>query len=150
MNISEKGLNLIKKFEGLMLNAYRDQAGILTIGYGHTGDVKLGQVIDQEKADEYLENDLNNTQSFINEHVICELNQNQYDALCSLVFNIGSGNFEKSTLFKLLNSSEYERASREFIRWNKITVNDVKEVSAGLTKRRYEEQQLFLSNTVRG
>lgn len=145
MDISTDGLSLIKSFEGLCLTAYRCQAGVLTIGYGHTANVKIGDSISQQTADSYLMCDLHRTQMFINKFVRAELNQNQYDALCSLVFNIGVGNFERSTLLKKLNNNDFVGAANEFSCWNKIRKNGELVVSNGLIKRRYEEQQLFSS-----
>lgn len=139
MNISKIGLSLIKSFEGCKLTAYHCSAGKLTIGYGHTGNVKLGQTISQEQADSYLMQDLRETENQINKLVHVQLTQSQYDALCSLVFNIGCGNFNKSTLLAKLNKSDYPDASQEFKRWNKI--NGVQ--SIGLIRRRQAEEDLF-------
>ncbi|XKM12676.1 lysozyme [Orbaceae bacterium ac157xtp] len=139
MNISKNGTNLIKSFESLMLRAYHCSAGRLTIGYGHTGGVKLGQVITEKEADCYLMQDLYNVENAINKLVHIQLNQNQYDALCSLVFNIGVGAFNKSTLLAKLNKGDYVGASAEFKRWNKA--NGV--VLAGLVRRRKTEEDLF-------
>lgn len=93
MKISEKGLNLIKEFEGCRLEAYLDPAGIPTIGYGHTSGVKMGQVITQNTADEYLRDDCaaaeKNVNGFDDKY---HWNQNQFDALVSFTFNLGSIN----------------------------------------------------------
>lgn len=139
MNISEKGKVLIKSFEGVRLTAYHCSAGVLTIGYGHTGNVKLGQKITQEQADCYLMQDLYKTEQQINKLVRVSLTQNQYDALCSLVFNIGTGAFNKSTLLAKLNKGDYHGASEEFKRWNKVGGI----VNAGLVRRRQAEEDLF-------
>lgn len=93
MKISEKGLNLIKKFEGCRLEAYRDPAGVLTIGYGHTHGVQEGMRITQETADEYLRDDCAAAEKNVNGFdAKYHWNQNQFDALVSFAFNLGSIN----------------------------------------------------------
>ena len=90
MNI-EKGLNLIKKFEGCRLKAYRCPSGVLTIGYGHTKGVKSGQVITQEQAEELLNKDIVNFCKKVDKYdKIYHFNENEYNALLSFVFNIGN------------------------------------------------------------
>lgn len=143
MNISEKGKNLIKSFESLRLQSYHCPAGILTIGYGHTGNVKIGDNISLKQADCYLMQDLYQAEKAINQMVKVDLTQNQYDALCSLVFNIGTGNFSKSTLLTKLNTGDYEGASKQFMVWIKNRVNGELVISKGLCNRRYKERELF-------
>ena len=139
MNISENGKSLIKSFESLRLTAYHCPAGILTIGYGHTGGVRFGQMITEKQADCYLMQDLYQTEKQINKLVRVQLTQNQYDALCSLVFNIGKRAFNQSTLLAKLNTGDYVGASSEFKRWNKIKGV----ISTGLVRRRQLEEDLF-------
>ena len=82
MNISQNGIELIKKFEGCRLEAYKCPAGILTIGYGHTGsEVHLGQKITQEQAEKYLKQDITIHSNNVSRLVKAPLNQNQFDAL---------------------------------------------------------------------
>lgn len=90
MKISDNGLNLIKKFEGLRLASYQDSVGVWTIGYGHTLNVKSGQVITKETAENYLRSDCVKVENAINSYNF-KLNQNQFDALVSLFFNVGTG-----------------------------------------------------------
>ena len=137
--ISEKGLNLLKEFEGLRLEAYQCSAGIWTIGYGHTYKVKRGDIITKEKAELLLRNDLGFTENKIEELVKVPINQNQFDALVSLAFNIGVGAFNTSTLLRKLNTGDYEGAASEFPKWRKAKGIVVE----GLVKRREKEQALF-------
>lgn len=139
---SEKGLELIRKFEGLRQTAYYCPAGKLTIGYGHTGaDVFVGQHITPEKAEELLKKDIEKFEAVINQCVEVEITQSMYDALVSFTFNLGIVKFKKSTLLRLLNRGDYRGAAEQFDRW--IYVNN--RVSNGLIKRRAAEKALFLS-----
>ncbi|MCG3471446.1 lysozyme [Xenorhabdus bovienii] len=144
MKISNKGLVFIQQWEGLKLKAYPDPAtgGIpWTIGYGHTKDVKPGQVITEQQAEAFLHEDLHPIYITLEAAVKVPLTQGQFDALCSFIFNCGAGNFVRSTLFKKLNAGDYASAAAEFPRWNKAAGK----VMNGLTRRRASEQQMFLS-----
>lgn len=141
MQTSNKGMDLIKRFEDLKLGAYRDSVGIPTIGYGHTHNVKMGDVITGEQADKYLREDLLVAELTINTNVKVKLTQNQFDALASFVFNLGSGNFVKSTLLKKLNAGDFAGAAGEFGKW----VNAGGKKLAGLVKRRAAEREVFIS-----
>lgn len=141
MEISNKGLMLIKKFEGLRLESYQDVAGVWTIGVGTTvypnGEkVKEGDKITREEALAYLKSDVKSIEDCINKNVHVPINQNQFDALVSLVYNIGTRAFSNSTLLKILNSGEY---NVNFKAWCHANGQYVK----GLRIRRVEEQQLF-------
>ncbi len=138
---SEQGIALIKQFEGCALSAYLCPAHILTIGYGHTGDVSAGQTITQEEAERLLKADLEKFERGVSQMVTVELSPQQFDALVSFAFNLGLGNLKTSTLLKKLNSGDYQGAADEFLRWNKAAGK----VMAGLTKRREAERALFLS-----
>lgn len=141
MNISQKGINLIKNFEGCRLTAYKCPANILTIGYGHTGsDVHTGQKITQEEAEKLLRQDLIVHCNNVSKLVKVPLNQNQFDALVSFEYNVGYGAFMNSTLLKLLNQKKYKEASEQFGRWKFAGGK----ILAGLVKRREAEKQLFL------
>lgn len=142
MNISEKGLNLIKIFEGCRLKAYKCPAGVWTIGFGHTGkDVKEGLVITQEQAEHYLHNDVIIHSANVSRLVKRPLTQNQFDALVSFEYNVGYGNFASSTMLKLLNQNKYPEAAEQFDRW--VYAN--KKKLPGLVKRRQAEKELFLT-----
>lgn len=141
MKVSQTGLDLIKRFEGLETKAYRCPAGILTIGYGHTTGVKEGDNCTPEQAEVWLREDCQVAELTVSANVNVHLNQNQFDALVSFIFNLGSGNFVKSTLLKKLNTSDYRGAADELDRW----VNAGGRKLAGLVKRRAAEKALFLS-----
>lgn len=139
MNISDNGVKLIKGFEGLRLESYLDSVGVWTIGYGHTLDVKQGQVINDKQANIYLTEDLKQVEQVIAENVRVPLNQNQFDALASFIFNLGGGAFKRSTLLKKLNQGDYSGAALEFNRW----VHAGKTILPGLVRRRKTESELF-------
>lgn len=142
MKISQKGVSLVKEFEGFELKAYRDSVGVVTIGYGSTGShVFMGQVITEPQAEALLIKDLSRFESGVNDLVKVPLTQNQFDALVSFSFNLGLGNLKSSTLLKKLNAKDYLGASKEFERWNKAGGK----VLNGLTRRRLAEKELFLS-----
>lgn len=137
---SNKGIELIKKFEGFRSEAYVCPRGYQTIGYGHRllpGEQYVN--ISIETADNILTKDLYITEKGIVQSVIVELNDNQFAALVSFTFNLGIGSFSSSTLRKKLNSRLYDEAKEEFLKW--IYVNKTK--SQGLINRRIAESQLF-------
>ncbi|ROZ86902.1 lysozyme [Pseudomonas neustonica] len=138
MQISPKGLELIKSHESLQLDAYLCPAKVWTIGYGHTGDVVRGQRITEAGADKLLLNDLQRFEKAVNA-VLVPLDQDQYDALVSFAFNVGVGAFNSSTLLRLLNHGDYAGAAGQFKRWNK----GGGKVLPGLVRRREEERALF-------
>lgn len=142
MKISQKGLNLIKSFEGLELKAYKDSVGVVTIGYGSTGThVSMGQTLTVQQAEDLLRKDVSRFEEGVGKLVKVTINQNQFDALVSFSFNLGLGNLSSSTLLKKLNAGDYQGASLEFERWNKAGGK----VLNGLTRRRLAEKELFLS-----
>src|SRR5581483_5377672 len=140
MQISEEGLNLVKQSEGLRLSAYRDDAGVWTIGYGHTGhDVYEGLTITQEQAERLLNNDLLQTQLYVNHLVKVPLSQGMFDALVDWTFNFGLVHLKESTLLRLLNSGEYAGAKAELLKWIHVGGR----ISEGLVRRRAAEAQLW-------
>lgn len=142
MKISQKGINLIKTFEGLSLKAYKDSVGVVTIGYGSTGPhVSMGQIITEVQAETLLKSDIARFERGVSDLVTAPLNQNEFDALVSFSFNLGLGNLKSSTLLRKLNSLDCQGAAKEFERWNKAGGK----VLAGLTRRRIAERDLFLS-----
>ena len=143
--ISDYGVSLIKSFEGLRLESYQDSGGVWTIGYGHTGpDVGAGQRITAARAEELLRDDVAHAEATVNAMVTAPITQNQYDALVSLVFNIGSGNFSRSQLLAKLNAGDAAGAAAEFSEW--ITAKGV--ALGGLVARRAQEANLFRSGMV--
>jgi len=141
VQISSKGLGLIKEFEGLRLDVYTDPAGHPTIGYGHLilegEDFCAG--ISQDQADCLLAADVRKSEAAVLSGVRVSLTQNQYDALVSFVFNVGSSAFAKSTMLAKINSADYSGASAEFVRW----VHGGGRVLPGLVRRRESERRLF-------
>ena len=140
MKPSERGLALIRQFEGLRLSAYKCSAGVPTIGYGTTKGVKMGMEITKDEAERLFQEDVQRFVDHIEALVKVPLNQNQIDALASFVYNVGPTAFANSTLLRVLNAGLYKDASDQFLRWNKAANN----VVAGLTRRRIAERELFL------
>lgn len=139
MKLSTNGLQLIKKFEGCKLKAYKCPAGIWTIGYGSTGPhVEEGKVITQQVADNLLFEDVERFERQI-DSLKLPLKQNQFDALVSFSFNLGFGSLLKSTLLKKIKAGDFKQAKLEFLKWNKAGGKEL----AGLTKRREAESKLF-------
>lgn len=137
-----KNVNIIKKHEGLRLEAYLPTPNdVWTIGYGHTHTTKQGMKITEAQAEKLLYRDLAWAEDTVNDLVKVPLTQNQFDALVSFVFNVGAGAFSKSTLLRFLNTGDYTNAAAQFLRWNKQKGR----VLNGLTKRRDDERRLFLS-----
>ena len=119
MKISLEGLSLIKRFEGCRLKAYKCSAGVLTIGYGHTGGVTETDTITQDDANKLLQEDVAKFEEYVDDNVIVELNQGQFDALVAWTFNLGPGNLRESTMLKKLNEADYTSVPNEMKRWNK-------------------------------
>lgn len=145
MNISPSGIDLIRNFESLRLNAYDDGVGVWTIGYGTTKypggvRVKKGDVCTLDQAKAYMQHDLKKFEQTVNSTVKVPVNQNQFDALVSLAYNIGPTAFEESTLVKRLNEKNYKAAAEQFDLW----VNARGKRLQGLVNRRAIEKELFL------
>ena len=144
MHISDEGFQLIKDFEGCELEAYKCAAGVWTIGYGHTKDVKEGDTWGEEKAEFMLWRELEDEyEQYVNDLVTVPMNQCQFDALVSWVYNLGPANLKVSTLLKKLNAGDYEDVPNQIKRWNKAIVNGERKVLAGLTRRREAEALMF-------
>ncbi|MFP2694343.1 lysozyme [Enterobacter ludwigii] len=143
MNISEKGLALIKHFEGLQLEAYQCSASVWSIGYGHTRGVMPGDSITEDDAEDLLRQDTREAEQSVHRLVTVKLAQNQFDALVSFTFNLGSGALQRSTLLKRLNVGDYQAAAAEFPRW----VYSGGERLSGLVRRRTAEKALFEQNS---
>jgi lysozyme len=132
---------LVEEFEGRRLAAYRDGNGIWTIGCGHTGaGVVEGLTCTQAEADAWLNQDLGVADEALDRLVKVPVNQNQYDALVSLVYNIGQGNFAHSSCLKALNARNYAEAARAIGMWDLVAG----QVSDGLKRRRTAEQRMFM------
>ena len=146
MKTNRAGIELIKKWEGLRLKAYKDPIGILTIGYGHTSaagepKVKAGMVITQEQAEEILINDLRVFEAGVQKLLKRNPTENQFAAMVSLAFNIGLGNFAKSSVLARFNEGRFTDAGYCFGLWNKAGGK----VLQGLINRRADEARLFMS-----
>ena len=138
---SNSGLALTEQFEGCSLNAYQDQVGVWTIGYGHTGaDVYAGLTITLAQAQALLLSDVAASASFVNLAVTVPLVQDEFDALVVFVFNLGRGAFAGSTLLRDLNAGNFTAAAGQFDLWD----NAGGQVVAGLLRRREAEETLFM------
>ena len=146
MQTSDKGIALIKQFEGCKLTAYQDSVGAWTIGYGWTQPVdgksiRAGMTIKQETAERLLKTGLVSYESDVSRLVKVGLTQGQFDDLVSFTYNLGARSLSTSTLLRKLNAGDYAGAADEFLRWNKAGGK----VLNGLTRRREAERALFLS-----
>ncbi len=148
MKIGQQGIDLIKHYEQLRLTAYYDGGNVPTIGIGHTGflngqHLKITDKITEQQADILLLSDLVIVEKAVNQLVTVKLSQNQFDALVSFSFNVGSVNFKNSTLLHILNNGHYLAAAEEFKKWIKDNKGNIE---AGLVKRRLSERILFEQN----
>lgn len=146
MQTSDKGIALIKQFEGCKLTAYQDSVGVWTIGYGWTQPfdgkpIRAGMTIKQETAERLLKTGLVGYESDVSRLVKVGLTQGQFDALVSFTYNLGARSLSTSTLLRKLNVGDYAGAADEFLRWNKAGGK----VLNGLTRRREAERTLFMS-----
>ncbi|EOZ9384304.1 lysozyme [Enterobacter bugandensis] len=146
MQTSDKGIALIKEFEGCKLTAYQDSVGVWTIGYGWTQPVdgkpiRAGMTIKQETAELLLKTGLVSYENDVSRLVKVGLTQGQFDALVSFTYNLGARSLSTSTLLRKLNAGDCAGAADEFLRWNKAGGK----VLNGLTRRREAERALFLS-----
>ena len=139
MKISQEGLALIKKFEGLELEAYKCAAGVWTIGYGHTKGVEEGQTITKERAEELLIEELAEYENHVLSAVNNQLDQCMFDAMVSWTYNLGPSNLRSSTLLKVLNNADYDAVPEQIKRWNKANGK----ILEGLIRRREAEALLF-------
>jgi lysozyme len=150
MRISQRGVDLIKRHEGLRLQAYRDAVGVVTIGYGHTRKARIGQVISAGDAEALLRADIEDFEAGVARLVTRPIKQSQFDALVSFAFNIGldidadrqAEGLGDSTLLALVNAGREQDAAIEFLRWNKAGGRPL----LGLTRRRLVEAQLYLED----
>ena len=143
MKTGQRGIDLIKEFEGYSERVYMCAGGKYTIGYGHTRGVEPGDTCTREQAEEYLRQDLQDAEETVLALITVPLTQNQFDALVSLVYNIGSGNFYNSTIRRIINLkindiNEYRKA---WLMW----IKSKGKVLKGLERRRVAEFNLFCS-----
>lgn len=141
MKASDKAYALIRRFEGKNNTAYQDSAGVWTIGYGHTGGVVKGQTISDDEVERLLAEDVAVAENAVNAQNLT-LTQDQFDALVDFVFNLGAGNFQKSTLLKKLKDDPNDPTIYdEFLRW--VYAGGVKLL--GLVRRRTDEANLYFT-----
>ena len=144
MKTSDRGVALIKSFEGLRLRAYQDQGGVWTVGWGHTRTAKDGLVVTRQQAERLLKADIELTERGVDAALRgTVLTQLQYDAIVSMVFNIGVSAFAKSKVLKLLKAGDYREAAAQMLAWHYVK----KVPNAGLMRRRQAERELFLEGT---
>ncbi len=145
MKLSNNGLEVIKQFEGCRLKAYKCPAGVLTIGYGHTGEgIFPGDIITQKGAEKLLRSDVKSFEEGVDDiasNATLVLTQGQFDALVSFSFNVGLYALKRSTLLHRLREGDTVGAANEFARWNKAGGK----VLLGLVARRNAEKKLFVS-----
>ena len=135
MNMSDKGLKLLMLREGFRLRSYKDTKGIWTIGVGHTGpEVVEGLVWTDAQVLDALRKDIVITEKCLNDTVVVLLGQDQIDALCSFVFNVGVGAFRRSTMLRFINKGMMKEAAGEFDRWH---------IPPEITSRRNSEKSQF-------
>ncbi|WP_436872293.1 lysozyme [Acinetobacter haemolyticus] len=144
-DISEKGYEIIREFEGFRSTAYRDTGGVWTIGFGtirypNGVKVKQGDTCTREQAEQWLKNDCKWVDACLDKHVKVNLSQNQFDALASFVYNIGETAFVKSTMLSLINQNNLTASANQFDRW----IFDNGKRIQGLVNRREKEKSLFL------
>jgi len=139
VKISRAGIDFIKGFEALRLEAYLDEANVPTIGWGHIQGVHMGDECTEEEAEEMLKWDLADAEQAVNQFVDVDLRPYEYDALVSFTFNCGVESLRSSTLLRLLNGHDRNGAALQFKRWNKSGGH----VSNGLIRRRADEAKMF-------
>ena len=140
MRCNQKGIDIIKMYEGLKLQPYLCPAGLLTVGYGSTLAGKLNRQITREEAEQFLKLDVEEAEKGMSPLIKIECSENEWSALVSFVFNVGVGNFKNSTLLKVLNQRDKKEAANQFARW----VFAAGKILPGLQKRRDAEKELFL------
>lgn len=140
MKTSARGVRLIQQFEGFRTKAYKDVAGVWTIGYGFTEGVSEGDVITRPEADTRLQRELRTYENAVMQECLLDPNQNQFDALVSFCFNVGVKGLQRSSVLKAHNRGDFQAAGRAFALWNKAGGK----VWPGLTRRRAAEAALYL------
>jgi lysozyme len=149
MEASGACVSLIKRSEGCRLKAYRDDGGVLTVGWGHTGrDVCIGMTITQAWADWLLERDVvQSVKGVLRVTNGIDLTQGMLDALTDFVFNEGIERLQTSTLLKKLRAGDIVGAADEFLRWDYEKIDGQEKKNAQLEQRRRDEQALFLGRS---
>jgi GH24 family phage-related lysozyme (muramidase) len=147
MRTGDTGLNLIKGYEGLRMSAHYAPTEQWTVGYGHVSSARHGMSVTEHDAERLLREDVKPIEALLADTVRAPLNQNEHDALISLVFNIGEENWRRSTVLRKLNAGEKLAAAQAFELWTKARVNGELVMLDGLVRRRAAEKSLFLMPT---
>lgn len=140
MKINDRGLAIVKKFEGLELRSYQDSVGVWTIGYGRTKGVKKDQSCTEAQAEAWLREDLAQAEADVTRLITTPLSSNQFSALVSFTFNLGGKNLSTSTLRRLVNARDFAGAANQFLHW----AHAGGKLLLGLQRRRQAERELFL------
>lgn len=148
MRASKKAIELIKSQERFSSIPYYCSSGVLTIGYGTTGDVKQKDVISKEDAEKRIIDHVVSSEQVLSRIIKVPLSQNQFDAIISLVYNIGEGTFMKSNMLVYINNNEFDKAAVEFSMfvWGTDPKTKKKIILDGLVKRRQIEAQIFVNS----
>ena len=141
--INDEGFKLLITFEGCRLNSYDDGVRVWTIGYGHTKGIHEGMTITQAQAEQFLQEDLEIFESYVEDGIQVDVNEDQFSALVCFCFNVGPEGFGSSTLLRKLNAGDYQGAAEQFPAWNKGGGKPM----LGLTRRRLAEQAFFFSQS---
>lgn len=141
MKIGQRGIDLIKSFESLRLEAYQDSVGVWTMGYGSTLGVKPGDVITEDQANTLLAAELLSTQQVVSA-AMPKARQSEFDAVCALAFNVGNNAIKNSTLLQRHNTGFRLEAAREFVKWDHAGGKEL----LGLLRRRFAEGTLYLAD----
>ena len=147
MRTGVTGLNLIKGYEGLRMSAHYAPNEEWTVGYGHTSTARHGMSVTEGDAERLLRQDVQPIEKLIADTIRAPLNQNEHDAIVSLIFNIGEENWKRSTVLRKLNEGDKLAAARAFEMWTKARVNGELVALDGLVRRRAAEKSLFLMPT---
>lgn len=147
MRTGETGLNLIKGYEGLRMSAHYAPSEQWTVGYGHTSTARHGMSVTEHEAERLLRQDVGPIEALLAETVRAPLNQNEHDALVSLIYNIGEDNWRRSSVLRKLNAGDKLAAAQAFEMWSKARVNGELVALDGLVRRRAAEKSLFLMPT---
>ena len=149
MTISQNGLNFIKRWEGCVLKQYICPAGKPTIGIGHVVllNESFPSVITEDQALEILRKDVLRFETAIKKYITVILNQNQFDALLSFIFNVGEGGIKNTNVAQLINGGKFDKVPKALEEWSKFKVNGQLKVNQGLLNRRKAEGELFISLT---
>ncbi|MEZ9604256.1 MULTISPECIES: lysozyme [Vibrio] len=148
LTTSEQGLSHVANEEGCRLKPYQCSADVWTAGLGHTSGVTPQIVLTEQQAAEYFVEDISAAEQVVNKHINQTASQGEYDMMVSFVFNLGAGNFTRSTLLKKFNQGDHQGACNEYPRWVFVNGKDCRlkqSNCAGIPKRRTKEQQVCLN-----